>query len=288
VKDPAAPVVEVSTAGTPNEPFRPDPGAAAPTAMAENGAGGSGGAGSTARRKVPAAGIAIALVIVALVAFLLVSGVSRLSSLFSKHDEVAQVVDQQWSRSVNVEQFAAVTNSDWCDAMPADAYNVSRSKAQRGSREVEDGQVCQTVREDKGDGTFTKRRECETRWRSEPVYDNRCRYQVNRWGVLRTEALRGDSLATPAWPVPQLAASPALGAAAGNSLPAGSGANLLGAQRLGAQSESYEIRLRTAEGKEEVCRYPESRWAGLPSGKTVSLKVGAITGVDCDSVVPLP
>jgi hypothetical protein len=113
--------------------------------------------------------------------FLLLAGVGLGYLFFSKHDEQVTVVDKTWNRQIDVERFTAVRDSAWCDAMPADAYQISRSREQRSTRQIPDGQDCVDVRADVGDGTFSKRRECTPRYREEPQYDMKCSFRVNRW-----------------------------------------------------------------------------------------------------------
>lgn len=211
----------------------------------------------------------------AVLAVLLLALVGWATLFFSRHDETAQVVQQQWARSVEIEQYTAVSESAWCDSLPAGAYQVSRGREQRGTRQVEDGQVCHDVRQDQGDGTFIKRRECETRWRDEPVYDDRCRFRLNRWQALRTDALQGDATLAPAWPQPRL----------GNGWVA-NGPALLGMQRLGARTERYEVKVRSSQGKEWTCTLPEARWAALRPHTPVTLAVRGTGGADCATLAP--
>ena len=217
--------------------------------------------------------------VVMLVALLLVgAGAHWAYKLFSKHDETVQLLDKGWARQVNVEHFTAVRASDWCDSLPAGAYAISSQREQRGTRPIEDGQTCHTVRADMGDGTFTQRQECSPRYRDEPVYDTRCHYRVNRWQVLRTDKLAGNASLMPAWPQPLLAGPPAGG------MGLSGGAALLGADRLGSKRERYQVTLQSAKGKQWTCTRSADRWAALADGKPFTLKVRGTGGADCDSV----
>ena len=197
---------------------------------------------------------------------------------FSKHDETVQLADKSWTREVDVERFTSLSTSAWCDAMPGDAYQVTRSREQRGSKQVPDGQDCHTVRVDSGDGSFTKRQECSPRYRDEPVYDTRCHYRVNRWQILRTDKLAGKASLMPAWPQPLLAGPPAGG------MGLSGGAALLGADRLGSKRERYQVTLQSAKGKQWTCTLSADRWAALADGKPVTLKVRGTGGADCESL----
>jgi len=198
---------------------------------------------------------------------------------FSKHDETAQLVDKAWTREVDVERFTALTTSTWCDALPTDAYQVTRSREQRGTRQVPDGQDCHTVRVDLGDGSFSRRQECTPRYRDEPAYDTRCHYRVNRWQVQRTDKLAGHASLAPAWPQPSLAAAP------GGGLGWAGGVAPLGAERLGSRREDYRVTLQSAKGRQWVCSVDAARWTSLAEGKPVTLQVRVTGGAVCDSLV---
>jgi hypothetical protein len=194
---------------------------------------------------------------------------------FSKHDESAQVMDRSWSREIDVEQFTAVHTSEWCDALPSGAYQVSRSREQRSTRQVADGQDCRDVRSDKGDGTFSKTRECTTRYRDEPVYADKCTYRINRWQVVRTASAAGGANLAPSWPTPGI----------GNSQVA---ADILGVQRLGSRRENYRVQLQSSQGKRWTCDLSPTLWGALSEGKSVQLKVRSIGGADCSSLAIAP
>ena len=197
---------------------------------------------------------------------------------FSKHDETVQLTDKSWTREVDVERFTSQATSAWCEAMPSDAYQVTRSREQRGSKQVPDGQDCHTVRVEGGDGSFTKRQECSPRYRDEPVYDTRCHYRVNRWLLLRTDKLAGNASLMPAWPQPLLAGPPA------GSMGLSGGTALLGADRLGSKRERYQVTLQSAKGKQWTCTLSADRWVALADGKPVTMKVRGTGGADCESL----
>jgi len=208
-----------------------------------------------------------------LLVLLLVAG-SVLAYLFSsKHDETVHIVEKSWSRSIDIERFTAMRASDWCDAMPTDAYLVSRSREQRSTRQVRDGQDCVDVRTDAGDGTFTKRQECTPRYRNEPVFDSKCSYRINRWQLARTDQQTGGANLTPTWPTPILASALL-------------GANPLGAERLGSRREAYRVKLQSPQGKDWTCDLSATIWSGLAENQQITLKVRGTGGVDCGSLMP--
>ena len=220
----------------------------------------------------PAKGSRWVMGLVLLVLFGLAAG---LYQLFSKHDEAVQLVDKAWTRQIDVERYTAVRSSDWCDSLPAGAYSVNSTREQRSTRQIEDGQTCREVRTDAGDGTFSKRQECSPRYRSEPVYDNKCSYRINRWQVLRTDTLQGGAALAPAWPTPLLA----------NNLAGGGTVNTLGAERLGTRTERYTVNLKSAKGKTWTCPVDAAMWATLEDGQNLSMKVRGTGGAVCDSLV---
>jgi hypothetical protein len=205
--------------------------------------------------------IALFLVVASVVAYL----------FFSTHDETAQVAEKSWSREIDVEQFTAVRTSEWCDALPSGAYQVSRSREQRSTRQVADGQDCRDVRSDKGDGTFSKTRECSTRYRDEPVYDDKCSFRINRWQVVRTARAQGGAQLAPAWPTPVIS----------SNLVA---SNTLGAERLGSRREHYRVQLQSKNDKQWTCDLPPNQWETLSQGTPVVLKVRGTGGADCSTL----
>ena len=195
--------------------------------------------------------------------------------LTSTHEETATIASKNWQREIQIEKFGAVPGSAWCDSLPNDAYAISQSREQRSTRSIPDGQVCQDQRIDKGDGTFVKHRECTPRYREEPVYDNRCRYQVNRWRNYRTIQTGPQTTATPMWP--------ALNNLSTTGTMNGLATNGMGAERAGQRSESYVLQLQSG-GKTHSCNVPESVWAKYEQGAAAPVKVRLTGGVDCSSL----
>ena len=160
----------------------------------------------------------------------------------------------------------------WCDSMPGDAYGVHRSREVRSHRQVPDGQDCHTVRHDNGDGTFSERRACETRYRTEPVYDDRCHYTVDRWHYTRSLVASGESLANPpVWPRVALART----------------GSCIGCEREAARDATYvvHVRVESNEGKVHDCHLDEGRWARLEPGTRWQARMGVVTkSLDCDSL----
>jgi hypothetical protein len=208
-----------------------------------------------------------------LIGVVLLLGVVLAYFALRTHTEQAVVTDKSWTREIDVERFMAVNQTSWCDALPADAYQVSRARVQRSTRSIADGQDCRDVRVDSGDGTFTKRQECTPRYRQEPVYDDQCRYMLNRWQVQRTAQLQGLVKQAPTWPTPALA----------QGLMGGGG---LGAERLGQRRETYKVVLKaSASNKQWTCEVSAAVWSQLGIEQSLPLQVRGTGGADCASLL---
>jgi len=187
---------------------------------------------------------------------------------FSKHETKATVAQRSWLREIQIEQMSSVPQSAWCDGMPMGAYSITRNREERSSRQIEVGKDCHDERSDKGDGTFTKHQVCTPRYRREPIYDDRCHFQLNQWVVHHTVKADAALSATPVWPT--------VG-------PLRNQFNALGSERVGARSESYTLSLASGS-KVWTCKVPESIWSRYTEGSTAALKVRLTGGADCDSL----
>lgn len=173
-----------------------------------------------------------------------------------------KVTGHEWSRQIAVEKLSATQESAWCDAMPRDATSVSRSRKQKGSHQVPDGQTCKTVNEDQGDGTFKTRQDCKTKYRDEPVYADWCTFTVERWKEVRTEKAGGRSLSpAPSWPSVRV-----------------DGCKKLGCTREGQRTERYTVRLTDADGEAQSCDLPEPKWRSMAVGSRWKASKGVVTG----------
>ena len=170
-----------------------------------------------------------------------------------------------WQRDILIEQFGPVSDSAWCERLPGDAYAVRQSREQRSTQRIEDGQICRDERIDKGDGTFVMYWECTPRYREQAIYDNRCRFQVNRWRSTRTVKVGPGSAATPMWP----------SLSTMNGLTAG-----MGAEREGARSERYVLSLQSGS-KTWTCDVPEAVWNKYQEGTNLPVQVRMTGSMDC-------
>lgn len=191
-------------------------------------------------------------------------------ALFWKKSATATVSGHTWTRSVEIERFEAVEASAWCDEMPGAAYAVTRRREKRGTEQVENGETCQTVQQDQGDGTFKEVEECTPAYKDVDVFDQKCYFSVNTWTPVRTETASGASLAeTPQWPDPRLART-------------GAG---LGAERAGQRSETYTVSFRLEDGETKDCTFSEAKWQSFAVNQRVEVKVGGLSGgLSCGSL----
>lgn len=206
--------------------------------------------------------LALGAVFVGLVAFLLLA-------IFWQKDVHVLVEGHAWTREIDVERMAPRRDSSWCDSMPGDAYGVSRSREVRSHNQIPDGQVCSDRQTDNGDGTFSVSTECRTKYRSEPVYDDKCYYTVDRWGLDRTERATGQGL-SPAWPAVSV-----------------SGGSCNGCTRQGSRREELTVRLRGRDQKTWTCGLDDGRWRRIVDGLETVMRVRVITGgAVCSSLHP--
>lgn len=180
------------------------------------------------------------------------------------------VSGHSWKREIQILDYAPRSRKEWCDQMPRDATMVSRSEEIRKYNEIPDGQDCRTVKKDRGDGTFVQKQECTTKYRKEPVYDQKCSFKVNRWEHSRTVTEKGDSVnETPKWPTVDLKNT----------------GQVIGAEKKGKQSETYTVRFNSAQGNAATCEFPQNTWQTFRTGTKWKGETGVLTGtLDCASL----
>jgi hypothetical protein len=173
----------------------------------------------------------------------------------------ATVTGHEWERTIAIESFGPRSTSDWCSAMPGDAYRVSRSRRERETRQVADGEDCSTVRVDLGDGTFREEQQCQTRYRSEPVYDDWCEYTVDRWSASREVKAAGRDL-SPSWPPTGIVRT----------------GQCHGCEREGSRKEKYRVMLRPDRGRPDACDLARDAWEKMSPGSRWKVKQGILLG----------
>ena len=191
--------------------------------------------------------------------------------LLWKKEVSATVEGHSWKRGIAIESLQQVNESAWRDSVPGDAYATSCAREQRSTRKVADGETCHTKDVDRGDGTFERKNVCETKYRSEPVYDDKCRYTVDRWRQSRSVVAEGGLDDAPAWPPVSLRQA----------------GTCRGCEREGAKSQEYIVTLGGPENAKFKCDKPEAEWRSYKKGSKYALKVRVMTGgADCSSLKP--
>jgi len=214
-----------------------------------------------------------------LVIGLVFAGLGLLSILFivlalRTEEKQLTTVGHTWQREIKIEAFGPKAESEWCGSMPGDAYSVSRSREVRSYNEIPDGQDCTTRRVDNGDGTFTEKQECTTKYRKEPVYDDKCSYTVDRWSYARSATASGRSLAeVPVWPQVVLRAA----------------GTTVGSEREGQRVETYTVHFGDGAdaAKTLTCDLAEASWRAVPVGTRWRADASVLTGLlDCATLRP--
>jgi hypothetical protein len=148
---------------------------------------------------------------------------------------------------------------------------VSRRREERSTKQVADGKECHSEDHDRGNGTFERREVCKPKYKSEPVYDDKCYYTVDRWERERSVKASGGLSDEPTWPQFSLARS----------------GGMLGSEREGSHHESYLVKLLSAEKKAYECDKPQPQWRSFVVGKTYPMKVRRVGGgADCSTLNP--
>ena len=190
-------------------------------------------------------------------------------SMFWKKDATLEVTGHTWQRTISIERYEEATDSAWCDAVPSGADITDRKQEKRSTNKVADGEDCKTKRTDNGDGTFSEKEECHPRYKEEPVYDDKCYYNVLKWVKLRdaTESARALTPA-PHWASIQV-----------------DSCRVEGCTREGSRTETYTLTLRDADGEDYRCDLPEKTWRGFAEGSKWTGQISVIgSSVDCSAL----
>ena len=208
---------------------------------------------------VPVALLAVVTVVVLLVVW--------------KKEQTFVVAGHTWQRSVKVERFGPTRQSSWCDELPRDATDVSRRRERRGSRDVPDGEDCRNQKKDRGDGTFVETQVCTPKVKQEPLYADKCGYQVLKWSPSQEVVARGKGLApAPHWPAITLEQG---------------GCSHAGCEREGQREELYNVVFRDKTGDEHTCSFPRPVWSRFGDRQSYPGELRALTGtLACGSLTP--
>jgi hypothetical protein len=188
-----------------------------------------------------------------------------------KKSATLEVVAHHWRLERPIEVFALTTQSAWRDQLPSHARPVECHRETRSTRRVPDGERCERVRKDLGNGAFKESRECTPQFRDEAIDDERCSFQVPAWTRARVDRAEGQGLTTPR--------------RFATEGPTRTG-ECLGCERAGAVDEVFEVEVREpASGTSARCAVPRARWESLTDGVEIQAQVRAVGGaIACASV----
>lgn len=218
---------------------------------------------------IPKKFIAIGLIVIGLIVAIIVA-------LTWTKEATLIVTGHEWQRTIELQEYKDFTTRDWRDSRPSgDNVSIvfgSCREEQRSTRRVEDGQSCETVRRDNGDGTYSEERECTTTYREEPVYDDKCTWEGQRWENITDAVASGTLSETPQWPAISLQCE---------------GQSRVGCQREKERKESYEILFQDEEDEDYRCEFPQQEWQEIPLESLWKAQVSVmISGsMDCDTLV---
>lgn len=189
--------------------------------------------------------------------------------LWWTHDVSVVVVGHHWETHIQIENLGARSQESWCNEMPNDAYNVKRSMKVRETKQIKEGETCTNVKEKQPDGSFKEKRECQPKYRSEPVHDSSCQFDVNRWGLARTVSKNGDGK-TLQWGTFQLKCT----------------GEMFGCERESSRKTKLFLSLKDPENQQTYrCEVPENIWQATQPNSKLTLKLSNITGGErCGSI----
>lgn len=195
--------------------------------------------------------------------------VALIVSFFISRSVEVKIESHNWERVVKIEAFKPRSESNWCELKPIDAYMVISKREVKSYDKVADGETCDMVRVDKGDGTFKKERRCKTKYKDVPVYGEKCYYKVNRWGHARDIVAKGGLNDPVVWPTVNIRTG-----------------NCLGCEREAGRNETFNLVLAQVKkpDKKHNCAYPEAQWRAIPDGAVKKIKVRLVGGAKCDTL----
>lgn len=208
---------------------------------------------------------------------------------FRTQSDTATVATASWQRTIDIEDFIPVQESQWGSA-PEGAYAVRHQREQHGTREVKHGTKTETYTEsvqvgtkrvktgnrDLGNGHFEdvykdepiyeeKQRTREVdNMVTEPVYEEHYYYTIKRWKVTRSPTTKGGATDPPAWPEIQLK----------------------GDEKKSTQTETYLVTIRGEKmGEKRMAAPSQAEWEKFKPGSTWKVEynnVGDVTVLDAN------
>ncbi|MBN1962498.1 MAG: hypothetical protein JW841_16315 [Deltaproteobacteria bacterium] len=173
-----------------------------------------------------------------------------------------RIIGHSWQHKIDIEKFGPISEDNWCDNLPVDAQIIRRERQIRSQRPIPAGDKCITVRHDNGDGTFRESQKCQELFKNQPVYDDRCFYNINRWHNNRFVITQGNKQdQTRPWPKVELQQT----------------GQCIGCEREGQKISEYIIYLLVSDiEKKYSCLLPESQWLLLKLNTTLKMPVNEI------------
>jgi len=210
---------------------------------------------------------------IAIIGFIAVLAVLIATFIFWTKEVSVQATGFSWQRVIYIDSFSAKTEGTWCDQTPSSAYNIKHERKIRDYKQIPDGQSCQTRRIDQGDGTYKERKDCQTKYRKEPIYDQYCHYKIDKWASYRSATAQAKDK-SPHWPQSNLRCE---------------GQRRIGCERESRRDTHYLVQLYQAENKKNYqCDLSEKLWLQSQVGSQWQLKISAMTGGErCGSLIPL-
>lgn len=174
------------------------------------------------------------------------------------------ITGHHWTREIRIENYAPRTEDQWCDSLPARAYNIKRQQQIRSYEQVP-YENCETYlhRLDQGDGTFreVEERKCYTAYRQgDPIYADYCHYVVDRWQYLRSIKASGQDK-NAYWPQVNLLKT----------------GQCQGCERAGKRLAHYFLTLQLPE-ETHMCEVTQQIWQQAELNARWQLDANAITG----------
>jgi hypothetical protein len=207
-------------------------------------------------------------IILAVIGLLACGGI--LFAMFSTRSATIVVAGHRWEREIRINTLQSLNGRGSCDSLPANAYNVETRREQVDTRSVPDGETCQNVQIDQGDGTFREERQCQTVYRDEPVYGDVCYYNYNQWVYDRSVTTDGDKAVQPYW--------------AEASIQSGT---CLGCEQEAGRDEAYYLVFTGEGGNTFECEVSKEVWDSTPVERSFQVEVGTVTrDFRCDTLQP--
>lgn len=193
----------------------------------------------------------------------IIAAIVAIGAVLNMTESATVVADgHSWERKVDVLEYREFTTMSWRDSRPpGDNMTIdfgSCTSKQRSTKRIPDGETCKTVRKDQGDGTFRESRECTTKYREEPVYDDYCRWRGNRWEDSYSRVTSGTGLSPePYYEDITLKCE---------------GQKQVGCERAN-YSGSYNVDFTGNENRTYTCGFPQEEWASIPIESVWSIEV---------------